>query len=105
MRIPYCFLDENHFPSDEPHFFEDEPGGGTYVMIQAQTLNPVNGYTFLRSGEDVAEAEHNLWEALWSVFAKLPDRPSLPCPREEEWFPSENPDLFIEFDESEGQAA
>jgi hypothetical protein len=105
MRIPYCFLDEDHLPSGEPCFFEDAPGSGKYVIVLAQTVNTVNGYTFLRTGEDIAEARHNLWEALWSVFAQLPGRPYIQCPPESEWAPSENPDLFIEFDDSEGRAA
>ena len=98
MRIPYCFLDQDYFPSDEPWFFEDEPGSGRYVIIQAQTMNTANGYTFLRSGEDVEEAQHNLWEALWAVFARLPNRPDIPCPPEENWIPSDNPNNYIEFD-------
>jgi len=105
MRIPYCFLDENHFPSGESCYFEDEPGIGKYLILLARTRSLVNGYTFLRDGTDIAEAEHNLWQALWSVFAKLPDRPCLPCPPESEWASSGHPSLFIEFDDSEGQAA
>lgn len=105
MRIPYCFLDEDHLPCPEPCFFEDDAGGGRYVVVRAQTRQSVNGYTFLRTGEDVAEAEHNLWEALWSVFAPLPGRPSIPCPPEAEWLPSDDPRRFVEFDETEGRVA
>jgi len=105
MRIPYCYLGQDHFPSEEPCFFEDTPGGGSYVVVLAQTLNSVNGYTFLRNGEDVEDAKHNLWEALWSVFARLPGRPYLSCPPESEWVSSGNPDLYVEFDDSEGEAA
>ena len=40
MRIPYCFLDENHFPSSEPYYFEDEPGSGKYMILLAQNPEP-----------------------------------------------------------------
>ena len=97
MKIPYWFLDEDHFESDTPHIFIDDDG--PYVIIQARTKPHIKDqFTFLRSGVDEEDAKHNLWEALWAVFNKYPDRPEIPLPSEEDWIPSDVKEGFVEYD-------
>ena len=98
MKIPYYFLDEDHFPSDEPCWFQDNPWEEKYIIICAQTIKSIDGFSIIREGAFIEDAKHNLWQAFWAIFAKLPERPEIPIPSEEMWKPSEYKDNFIDFE-------